>query len=287
VITELDALVPLDRRNLIQTTNLCITLLVAFLGAIKLAILGVESFPFPAFFVVTAGIANAIYIKRHGSVDIAAWILVIIALLGLTFASMYSGGFEASIVLLTPIIPIMTVLLINTRAAWLTLGIVCLILTGVFVLGVYGYLPKSQPAPEVVQFGRYIVLTSLCLISTWVVLRFATQSRTLLVQLEQQSIIDYLTGILNRRGIETRLLQEVGRAKRNDTWLSFVIADVDFFKLYNDSNGHQSGDDCLKDIAILINNCCERPTDVVGRYGWEEFVLILPYTDNDGAGRIA
>jgi diguanylate cyclase (GGDEF)-like protein len=65
------------------------------------------------------------------------------------------------------------------------------------------------------------------------------------------------------------------------------MADVDFFKLYNDSNGHQAGDNCLKDIAALIDGCCERPTDEVGRFGGEEFVLILPDTNNDGAQKIA
>jgi diguanylate cyclase (GGDEF)-like protein len=287
VITELDALVPLGRRRLIQATNIFITLMIASLAVIKMLILGLESLPFPAFFVVAVGLANAIYIRRHGSLDTAAWILVIAALIGLAFSSIYTGGFSAPVVLLAPIIPIMTVLLINTRAAWITLVVVCLILAGVFVLGIYGYVQENQTDPAIIMFGRYIVLTCLCLVSTWVVASFATISRTLLLQLEKQSNIDYLTGILNRRAIEARLLQEVGRAKRTDTWLSFIMADVDFFKLYNDSNGHQAGDNCLKDIATLIDGCCERPTDVVGRFGGEEFVLILPDTDNDGALRMA
>lgn len=286
-MTELDALVPLGRRGLIQTTNLTITILVASLAIIKMVILGLESPPIPAIFVVTFGLANAIYIKRNGSLKTASWILVITALLGLAFSSVYTGGFSAPVVLLAPIIPIMTVLLINKQAAWISLAFVCLILAGVFVLGIYGYVPENQTDQDVIMFGRYIVLTCLCLISTWVVSSFASISRTLLVQLETQSNIDYLTGILNRRAIETRLLQEVGRAKSADKWLSFIMADVDFFKLYNDSNGHQAGDNCLKDIAALIDGCCERPTDVVGRFGGEEFVLILPDTNNDGAQKIA
>jgi diguanylate cyclase (GGDEF)-like protein len=286
-MTELDALVPLGRRGLIQATNIFLTILVASLAVVKIAILGIDSLPIPALFVVIAGLSNSIYIRLHGSLDIAAWILVISALLGFAFSSVYTGGFNAPVVLLAPIIPIMTVLLINKRAAWISLGLVCSILACLFVLGVYGYVPENTIDPSLVMFGRYIVLTSLCLISTWVVSRFASISRTLLVQLEKQSNIDYLTGILNRRAIEARLLQEVARANRSDTWLSFIMADVDFFKLYNDSNGHQAGDNCLKDIATLIDACCERPTDVVGRFGGEEFVLILPDTDNDGALRIA
>tara|TARA_R110002153_G_scaffold13189_2_gene49282 strand:- start:32 stop:1114 length:1083 start_codon:yes stop_codon:yes gene_type:complete len=287
VLTDLDALIPLGRRGLIQATNIISTLLIATLAAIKIMILGFESLPIPAFFVVTVGLANWIYIRRHGSIDVAAWILMMTALFGLAFSSFYTGGFNAPVVLLAPIIPIMTVILINKRAAWISLGLVSLILAGVFVLGLYGYVPKNQTNPDLMLFGRYIVLTSLCLISTWVISSFASISRTLMAQLETQSNIDFLTGILNRRAIEARLLLEVGRARRSDTWLSFIMADVDFFKLYNDTNGHLAGDNCLKDIAKLIDGCCERATDVVGRFGGEEFVLILPDTNNEGARRIA
>lgn len=284
---ELGALVPLGRRGLIQATNLIITILIASLAVIKIIILDFDSPPIPALIVVTVGLANAVYIRRNGSMDIAAWILVTTSLLGLASASVYTGGFGASVVLLAPIIPIMTVLLISTRAAWISLGLVCLILTGVFVLDIYGYIPENSSDPGLVLLGRYIVLTCLCLVSTWVVSSFSTISGALLVKLEKQSNMDYLTGILNRRAIEARLLQEVARAKRSDTWLSFIMADVDFFKLYNDTNGHQAGDNCLKDIAKLIDNCCERPTDIVGRFGGEEFVLILPDTNIDGARRVA
>ncbi|MFT6270593.1 MAG: diguanylate cyclase (GGDEF)-like protein [Alphaproteobacteria bacterium] len=65
------------------------------------------------------------------------------------------------------------------------------------------------------------------------------------------------------------------------------MADVDFFKLYNHSNGHPAGDACLKSLANVIDGCCERPTDIVGRFGGEEFVLILPGTNNKGALMIA
>ena len=287
VNTKFDALVPLGRRSLIQTTNLFITIMIASLASIKFFFLGFDDLPISAFFVITAGLANAIYIRRHGSMEIAAWILVITALLGLAFSSVNTGGFGAPVVMLAPIIPIMTVLLINMRAAWISLALACLILTGIFILDVFGYVPENNTDSDLVVLGRYIVLTCLCLISTWVVSSFASMSRILLVNLEKQSNIDFLTGILNRRAIEARLLEEVGRARRSDTWLSIIMADVDFFKLYNDSNGHQAGDNCLKDIATLIEDCCERPTDVVGRFGGEEFVLILPDTNIEGARRVA
>lgn len=281
---ELDTM---NRSGLIQPTNLIITILIASLTAIKMVALRLDFPPIPALVIITVGLTNAIYIKCHGSKDIAAYIIVITALLGLGFSSINTGGFDAAIILLAPSIPIITLLLISARAAWLSLALVCLILAGVFVLDIYGYVSENRNSPNMVLFGRYIVLTCLCLITTWVVWSYYSISRTLLVKLEKQSNIDYLTGILNRRAIETSLLKEIMKAKHSNTWLSFIMADVDFFKLYNDSNGHQAGDDCLKDIAKLINGCCERPTDIVGRFGGEEFVLILPDTDLNGAQRVA
>lgn len=69
--------------------------------------------------------------------------------------------------------------------------------------------------------------------------------------------------------------------------LGLVLYDVDHFKLYNDTYGHQVGDDCLKQIAVTLNSCMHRPRDMVARYGGEEFVAVLPDTDIDGAVKIA
>ena len=281
------SLMPLSRRGLVQTTNLVLTLVIASLAIIKMIILDFNPLPIPAFFVVTVGLINAIYIRRKGSVDVAAKILITTALLGLGFSSFYTGGIGASVVLLAPMIPIMTVLLINTRTAWVTFGLVCLMLAIIFALELYGYVPENTIDPDLILMSRYIVLICLCLIATWIVSHATSQSRTLMAKLEQQSNIDYLTGVLNRRGIETNLLQEIEKAKRSNTWLSIIMADVDFFKLYNDSNGHIAGDNCLKNIAKLITDHGLRSEDVIGRFGGEEFILVLPETNIDEANGIA
>lgn len=281
------ALMPLGQRGLVQATNLVLTALVAVLAIVKMIVLEFSFLPIPAFFVIAVGISNAIYIKRHGSVEIAAKILIVTAVLGLAFATFYSGGVNASVALFAPIIPIMTALLINARTAWISFGSICVFLTGIFTLDIYGYVPENTIDSDLLLISRYIVVIALCLISTWVISRFSTTSRTLLMQLEQQSYIDYLTGILNRRGIEATLLQEREKAKQSNTWLSLIIADVDFFKLYNDSNGHLSGDNCLKTIAKLIEGHGLRPLDTAGRFGGEEFVLILPNTALDEALKVA
>lgn len=88
--------------------------------------------------------------------------------------------------------------------------------------------------------------------------------------------LDGLTGVFNRRYFDQQLAIEWARAARNDSPLSVILLDVDFFKRYNDHYGHQAGDDCLQQIAMTLKDALKRPADVVARYGGEEFVCILP-----------
>ena len=69
--------------------------------------------------------------------------------------------------------------------------------------------------------------------------------------------------------------------------MSAIIIDIDHFKLFNDTYGHQGGDDCLKKVATTLQKTVKRSTDLVARYGGEEFVVVLPKTDKNGAIRIA
>jgi diguanylate cyclase (GGDEF)-like protein len=98
--------------------------------------------------------------------------------------------------------------------------------------------------------------------------------------------IDPLTSVFNRRAWDEMLSTESARSSRYGHPYSVIILDVDYFKLYNDSAGHQAGDECLQRIAECVRNGC-RSVDAVGRYGGEEFVLLLPETDLAGAESVA
>ena len=102
----------------------------------------------------------------------------------------------------------------------------------------------------------------------------------------EKARIDGLTQIANRRRFDEYLLHEWGRHIRMQQPLSLLICDVDHFKLYNDSQGHQAGDECLKGVARAINQCF-RAGDLVARYGGEEFAMVLPQTDRAGALQVA
>jgi diguanylate cyclase (GGDEF)-like protein/PAS domain S-box-containing protein len=102
-------------------------------------------------------------------------------------------------------------------------------------------------------------------------------------KLEQFSFQDGLTGIANRRMFDQMLDIEWGHAQRDRQPLSLIMLDIDFFKQYNDSYGHQQGDACLQQIAQVLNSISQRSIDLVARYGGEEFVILLPQTVTEQA----
>ena len=94
---------------------------------------------------------------------------------------------------------------------------------------------------------------------------------------------DALTGIYNRRFLEESLKIYIKDLSRSGSYLSLLILDIDFFKNFNDTYGHNAGDICLKQVASTLSDCTAREGDFVARYGGEEFVIMLPNTDEHGA----
>lgn len=105
--------------------------------------------------------------------------------------------------------------------------------------------------------------------------------------LMNQAFVDGLTGIPNRRKFEDFINIEWKRAFRSRFHLALIMADIDYFKQYNDTYGHIAGDDCLRRIAKTIDDNLERPADLAARYGGEEFICVLPETSMKGALGVA
>lgn len=106
-------------------------------------------------------------------------------------------------------------------------------------------------------------------------------------KLKYQANIDSLTQIANRRRFDEYIAQEWSRCIREKAYLALILCDVDYFKAYNDTYGHQVGDRCLYEVAQGIDRAVKRPADLVFRYGGEEFAVVLPYTDAHGAIKVA
>ena len=105
--------------------------------------------------------------------------------------------------------------------------------------------------------------------------------------LEALAACDGLTGLANRRTFDAALTSETRRAARTGIPLSLLMMDIDHFKMFNDSYGHQHGDECLKLVAQTISDVARRSGDIVARYGGEEFAVILPNTGLTAAEVIA
>jgi len=132
---------------------------------------------------------------------------------------------------------------------------------------------------------------------TWIARRFYRISGSLREQLMENrrledelralTITDPLTGLRNRRHFDTACAAEWERARRTRTPLTALFIDIDFFKSYNDNHGHGAGDDCIAAIGKAIDQSLQRPADLAARYGGDEFVVLLPDTNLDGALDVA
>jgi diguanylate cyclase (GGDEF)-like protein len=139
-----------------------------------------------------------------------------------------------------------------------------------FFLGAVDYIAKP--------FNKAIVKAR---VNTHI--KIVDQMRTI----ERIGLIDPLTKISNRRGFEERLGAEWGRSIRERNPISILLMDIDKFKTYNDTYGHQQGDMALKTFAEVASQTLLRPIDFAARWGGEEFVILLPGTDTEGAVVVA
>ena len=114
-------------------------------------------------------------------------------------------------------------------------------------------------------------------------IQIVNQMRTI----ERLSMIDQLTNIPNRRSFDNRLNMEWNRAIREKAPISLLMTDVDKFKVYNDTYGHQQGDTVLQTVAAVYSRTLKRSGDFAARWGGEEFVVLLPNSDKNGALMVA
>jgi len=144
------------------------------------------------------------------------------------------------------------------------------------------------------SLGWYAARISSCVSSAvllgallWEVNRLYISTQRANEQLYQQSVRDTLTGLFNRRYLESQLAVHIEHAKRYNEPLCLLVLDVDHFKAFNDRYGHVTGDQCLIEVAKQLEQGLHRPADFVARFGGEEFVVVLPYTDADGGFKVA
>ncbi|MDX8381043.1 MAG: diguanylate cyclase [Ghiorsea sp.] len=160
-----------------------------------------------------------------------------------------------------------------------------------FAVGANDYIVKLPDKVELIARIRYHAQWSIHKMQRDAAFKSLRESQRQLealnLKLHQQTVVDGLTNIMNRRGFDEAYANEWRRAQREKTPLALIMTDIDSFKLYNDNMGHLAGDDCLKAVASMLKEILKRPSDLVARYGGEEFIIMLSNTDVAGASLVA
>nr|WP_184417406.1 diguanylate cyclase [Rhodanobacter sp. MP7CTX1] len=160
-----------------------------------------------------------------------------------------------------------------------------------FATGAVDYLVKLPDSIELIARIRHHSRAYTNQLQRDAAYRALRENQQQLMQLNETlrrlSDVDGLTGLSNRRNLDAYLESEWRRAVRDREDFSILMIDVDNFKLYNDTYGHLAGDEVLKQVAKVMQECAHRPADLVARYGGEEFAMVLPSTLQAGAKRVA
>lgn len=167
------------------------------------------------------------------------------------------------------------------RYAWMFLSFLILLFFFGYLLYAYLFWGQSSTwadlvVPAIFFFGAIFVLV-VCTLSAK-----TADDVTRLCHLEHENVTDPLMGIFNRRHMERCLRQEAAKSRRYGLALSVILIDVDHFKAINDTHGHAVGDRVLQALAQFIKSSV-RDFDLVFRYGGEELLVVLPYTEGQGA----
>lgn len=168
-----------------------------------------------------------------------------------------------------------------TRMVVLTTFLFALILVAM-LLGLLGFVSKNNKRNLQIlyrQLEQRVRERTVALEDAKVKLSIANR------ELQELATVDSLTGLANRRHLDDFLNKEWHRCMRDQQAISFVLFDIDYFKLYNDHYGHLAGDDCLQEIGNLLKSerFLSRPGDLIARYGGEEFAIVLSGTCQDDA----
>ena len=228
------------------------------------------------------GLTALFFAVKKGFSTQYASVMVLTIFTGMLFLlGAMSGGVDGPIIATAPFIPLLAVL-IHSRIA----GVICAVIASVIVLG-FAIAPLMGIELTTVHYSsdqrsiaRAGFILAFIIASTLIAVHHAGLRDAMAASIWQHANKDHLTGLPNRRKIDSTLEREIKRASRYKTPLSILLLDIDNFKQYNDVKGHLMGDTCLQTIAQKLDEHVKRPGDLLGRFGGEEFVIFASYEDN-------
>lgn len=258
-------------------THLCFLLLFYKSGVSQLALINVGS-------ILCYALTFSLLWHHH---VVSAWMLIILEVVGHAVLAVYFVGWESGFhfyIMLVP--PVMVVSpLDNWRSkAPLVLGLVALYVGLDFFLRLAAPVATLEPSVlNGLHYFNLITVLVLLIFLAGMYYRLVVQSEQ---QLREMATTDPLTRLRNRRSVLDTSACEAAKQRRDGRPLSFVLCDVDHFKVINDTHGHEAGDDVLKAVAKILRSGV-REVDHAARWGGEEFLLLLPETASPGAELVA
>jgi diguanylate cyclase (GGDEF)-like protein len=271
------------QRSLLISTSLVLLIMTSGFAALKIYYLGLGQFPYPAVVVSICLLSNICYIKFGGELSVSKLLTMLTMIIGFAIAAVNTGGYSGAPISLAPVLPMTAILWFDRVAGWFVAGVTVVLLIVILVADIFGLLPPNPQTVDGLRVAHFFTASIVTLVCTWLAWTVAQTQEVHIDMNRHDAVTDHLTNLANRRALDETMLREVGRAKRGHGWFSFALLDVDNFKLFNDSRGHQAGDQCLVQIAKLISENLRRPTDIAARFGGEEFAIILPDTEPEGA----
>ncbi|RTE86400.1 MULTISPECIES: GGDEF domain-containing protein [Gammaproteobacteria] len=267
-----------QRKLLFVTLWLVITLslVIGSINVVSFQANTIASFNFTS---AVLGLVILLYFKRTQNLNVASWSVILAVIFNLFMFIFIAKGQAYSLIWFTVLAPLSFFLLGKTAASWVSA--IAFVLALIYV----GFsLPNSNPHP--LKVGALLNVAEVFVV-LWFLFRYYERARQDAYQaLEKVSITDRLTGLHNRGRLEDLLDYHLQLAKRDSSPLSIVLADIDYFKNVNDEFGHLEGDRVLKQAAKDLRSGI-RETDIIGRWGGEEFLLVCPDTASTGAATLA
>lgn len=219
--------------------------------------------------------------KWHPHIVVLAGFCALIPLM------MSSGGINSQFATILPITPIFIALLMNARAALLVTAFIFLLLVLMYQTAPFAIDLTNETVSDTKTLSRAFWLGLASLLGAAFGVEFDRINRKLGRKLNQQASIDSLTGMDNRRSILEFLDLALAEVKETEGQLSVLMIDVDDFKRLNDTHGHLAGDKCLQTLSQCLQSSIRNKDDKVGRYGGEEFLVVLKDVDKSNALEIA
>lgn len=202
-------------------------------------------------------------------------ILIACGMLAIVPLLFISGGVLSQFAFFLPLFPVITAMLGDRKETIGIALIVVLLIAGMLFKAdiIEDFTGDKRAIDKTLSAGLWLILATIS--GTCVGIIYQRRTRMLREQLESLAERDPLTGVLNRRGFYSRMTAELSRAIRDHQPLCLLLLDIDHFKRINDQFGHDAGDKCLVNVVNCLNRLL-RKSDIISRFGGEEFIVVLP-----------